>query len=262
MGHEGKFSPPGPRHAIRAAVISPVWARSNAPLVIGHRGASAHEPENSVAAFKRAALDGADGVELDVLCCASGEVIVFHDDDLMRLAGRPERVASLPWSELREVTLSGGAHIPTLTDALEACGPSLLVNVELKSDGLRDRSLPALVTGVAAAVDRAGAARRVLVSSFNPAAVWRWRRHRPDIAAALLFERRRSAWCVPFLRPFAVHPDQRLCTAASVRAWHAAGYAVNTWTVDDPARIRELDSWNVDAIITNVPDVARAALLA
>jgi glycerophosphoryl diester phosphodiesterase len=241
-------------------VATPVWARSTAPLVIGHRGASAREPENSVAAFRRAAVDGADGVELDVLCCGTGEVVVFHDDDLLRLGGRPDRVATLPWSALREVTLSGGARIPLLAEALDACGPTLLVNVELKSTGLIDPALPALVAGVSAAIDRAGAAARVLVSSFNPAAVWRWRRARPDVKAALLFERRRDRWPLPVLRPFAVHPDQRLCTAARVRRWHAAGYAVNTWTVDDPARLRALRDLGADALITNDPAAARAAL--
>jgi glycerophosphoryl diester phosphodiesterase len=244
-----------------------VWARSSrGPLVIAHRGASAREPENSVAAFRRAVLDGADGVELDVLLCATGEVVVFHDDDLLRLAGRPDRVAQLPWSALREVTLSGGVRIPTLEEALVACGPALLVNVELKSDGLvRDRSLPALVAAVSAAIDRAGASSRVLVSSFSPAAVWLWRRRRPDVRAALLFEREaplplRRAWALPLLRPFAVHPDQRLCHPRAVQRWHAAGYAVNTWTVDDPARLRALRDLGVDALITNDPAAARAAL--
>src|SRR5262245_51611322 len=93
------------------------------PLVIGHRGASARAPENSVEAFARARTDGADGVELDVLCCATGEVVVFHDDDLVRLAGRPERIDALSLAALREVHLQGGARIPTLEEAFEACGP-------------------------------------------------------------------------------------------------------------------------------------------
>jgi len=63
------------------------------PLVIAHRGASAAALENTVEAFARARADGADGVELDVLACASGQIVVFHDDDLTRLGGRPERVA-------------------------------------------------------------------------------------------------------------------------------------------------------------------------
>jgi glycerophosphoryl diester phosphodiesterase len=235
-----------------------------APLVLGHRGASAHEPENSLRAFQRAARDGADGVELDVLCCATGEVVVFHDDDLMRLAGRPERIDALPFSAVREVTLKGGVAIPTLEEALEACG-DMLVNVELKSTGLGDRALPTLVSRVAAIVDRAGAAARVVVSSFSPLAVFLWRRARPAVKAGLLFEREaplplRRAWALPLLRPFAVHPDQALCTAAAVARWKRAGYAVNTWTVDDPARLRALRDMGVDAVIANDPAAARAAL--
>ena len=151
-----------------------MWARSGSsgPLVIGHRGASAREPENSLRAFTRAARDGADGVELDVLCCATGEVVVFHDDDLLRLAGRDGRIDAMPFAALREVTLSGGVGIPTLEEALEACGPELLVNVELKTTGLRDPAVPALVERVSAIVERTRSAERVLVSSFSPVAVW------------------------------------------------------------------------------------------
>lgn len=243
------------------------WGRAGAsgPLVIGHRGASAREPENSLRAFQRAARDGADGVELDVLCCRSGEVVVFHDDDLLRLAGRPDRVDALALSDLREISLSGGVTIPTLEEAFEACGPELLVNVELKTNGLRDPAVPPLVERVSAIVDRAGAAARVLVSSFSPVAVWHWMRRRRDVPAALLFERDapvplRRAWSLPLLRPFAAHPDQRLVTPALIARLHARGYAVNTWTVDEPARLRALRDLGVDGIITNDPAGARAAL--
>jgi glycerophosphoryl diester phosphodiesterase len=244
-----------------------MWARSGAsgPLLIGHRGASAREPENSLRAFARAARDGADGVELDVLCCRSGEVVVFHDDDLLRLAGRPERIDAMDLSAVRAVTLSGGVGIPTLEEAFEACGPALLVNVELKTTGLRDPAVPTLVERVSAILDRTGTAGRVLVSSFSPVAVWHWRRRRPDVKAALLWEREaplplRRAWALPVLRPFAAHPDQRLCDAATIARLHRAGYAVNTWTVDDPNRLRELRNLGIDGLITNDPAAARAAL--
>ena len=265
-----KCSPRVPPQAIRASVASTrVWARSantRMPLVIGHRGASAHEPENSLRAFRRAATDGADGVELDVLCCATGEVVVFHDDDLTRLGGgRPDRIDHLPFAEVRRVTLAGGVGIPTLEEALEACGPDLLVNVELKTAGLRDRSVPRLIDGVAAALARARAEERVLVSSFSPVAVWLWRHRRPRVKCGLLFEREaprplREAWALRVIHPFAAHPEQVLCDAPSVRRWHAAGYAVNTWTADDPQRLRELRDIGVDGIITNDPAAARTSL--
>jgi glycerophosphoryl diester phosphodiesterase len=244
-----------------------LWSRSgpSGPLVIGHRGASAREPENSVRAFQRAARDGADGVELDVLCCRTGEVVVFHDDDLLRLAGRPDRIDALPFAAVREVTLSGGVGIPTLEEAFEACGPELLVNVELKTLGLRDPAVPALIDRVSAILDWTGTAERVLVSSFSPVAVWHWQRRRPDVRSALLFEREapiplRRAWSLPVLHPFAAHPDQRLCTPRLLRRLHRAGYIVNTWTVDDPARLRQLRDLGIDGVISNDPASARAAL--
>jgi glycerophosphoryl diester phosphodiesterase len=71
----------------------PAWGRRDGvPLVIAHRGASALAVENTLAAFAAAAAAGADGVELDVRLCATGEVVVFHDADLRRLAGRADRI--------------------------------------------------------------------------------------------------------------------------------------------------------------------------
>jgi glycerophosphoryl diester phosphodiesterase len=235
------------------------------PLVIGHRGASARETENTAAAFRRARTDGADGVELDVLLAATGEVMVFHDDDLARLAGRPERVGDLPFQALREIRLPGGTTIPTLEEAVEACGPDLLVNVELKANQLDHGPIAALVEAVADVVERTASGTRVLVSSFNPWAVRLWMRRAPAVRAALLFERAsmlplRRAWLAPWLRPAALHPELVLCTPARVAAWRRRGYLVNVWTVDDPGALAACRRMGVDGVITNDPARARAAL--
>jgi glycerophosphoryl diester phosphodiesterase len=245
-----------------------MWVRRPAgrPLVLGHRGASAVAPENGVDAFRRAAQDGADGVELDVLCCATGEVLVFHDDDLARLGNRPERIADLPYAAIREIRLTSGASIPTLEEALEACGSKMLVNVELKAAaGVWGGPLGALVDGVAAVIERTGTAPRVLVSSFHPRAVHLWKRRAPAVSAGLLFEREsslpmRRAWAAPLLRPFALHPEFTLCRRDRVARWHARGYMVNVWTVDDPAALRAAAAMGVDGIITNDPARARDIL--
>jgi glycerophosphoryl diester phosphodiesterase len=235
------------------------------PLVIGHRGASAHEAENSVAAFRRAAADGADGVELDVLACATGDVVVFHDDDLGRLGGRPERIDSLSLAALRDVRLASGASIPTLEEALEACGPRMLVNVELKAPVWGARGLGPLCDRVASVVSAAGASGRVLVSSFNPWAVGLWQRRAPSVPAGLLFEREaplplRRAWALPWLRPLAVHPERVLCSPDTVTRWRRRGYRVHVWTADDPGELRRLRDLGVDAVIANDPARARAVL--
>jgi glycerophosphoryl diester phosphodiesterase len=249
----------------------PAWGRAvdgRGPLVIGHRGASAHVLENTVGAFERARTDGADGVELDVLLCRTGEVVVFHDDDLRRLANRLERVEALSLDELRAVALPAGGRIPTLAEAFEACGPELLVNVEMKAANVNWNGvarLDALADGVARVVDDLGVARRVLVSSFSPLAVRAWMRRAPAIPAALLFEQEaplplRRAWAAAWLRPSALNPDFRLCTRERVARWHARGYGVNVWTVDGEERVRACREMGVDGIITNDPAKTRALL--
>jgi len=240
------------------------WGRDGGPtLILGHRGASAHEVENTLAAFGRARADGADGVELDVMACASGEVVVFHDDDLTRLAARPERVAEMPFPALREVRLGAGERIPTLEEALETLGPELLVNVELK---VRETESGRRLAGaVASLLRRQPALRRVLVSSFHPAALGWFRATLPDCATALLFGPAQSrwlrqAWSRFVLRPLALHPEHTLVDDAAVRRWHGEGHAVHVWTVDDPVELLRVAACGVDGVITNDPAAARRAL--
>jgi glycerophosphoryl diester phosphodiesterase len=239
------------------------------PWVLAHRGASALETENTLAAFRRAMAEGADGVELDVQRCATGEVMVFHDDDLARLAGRPERIDQLPLRDLREVRLLRGGEIPTLEEALAACGPEALVNIEIKCTALFPAGCRAQVDGVVEVVDRAGARDRVLVSSFSPGVIWWWRKVRPTVPCGLLFERPkpfhrpwplRTDILLPLLQPAAVHPEDGLCSRESVDGWRRRGYSVNVWTVDTPERIAALAAMGASAIITNDPARARAAL--
>ncbi|MDB4980342.1 MAG: glycerophosphoryl diester phosphodiesterase, partial [Myxococcales bacterium] len=212
-----------------------------------------------------ARADGADGVELDVSLCATGEVVVFHDDDLRRLADRLERVDALSLAALREVTLPAGGRIPTLEEAFEACGPTLLVNVELKADGASPARLAALADRVATIVERTATGARVLVSSFSPIALRAWMRRAQAIPAALLFEHGaslplRRAWAAAWLRPSALNPDLALCTPERVAGWHARGYAVNVWTVDGEAAVRACRDLGVDGVITNDPARTRALL--
>jgi len=175
----------------------------------------------------------------------------------------------LSLSALREVRLLRGGEIPTLVEALDACGPAALVNIEIKHAGLLPGGGRALVDAVAEVVARADAGQRVIISSFSPGAVWRWRNIRPDVASGLLFERPRPfhrPWplrtdlLLPLLRPFAVHPEETLCSRERVARWRGRGYAVNVWTVDASDRIRALAAMGVNGIITNDPAGARSAL--
>ncbi len=241
---------------------SPGWGRNARPLVIAHRGASADAVENTLAAFRLARAHGADGVELDVMRCATGEVVVFHDDDLVRLGKRPGLVRDTSLAELREIDLGGGERIPLLDEVLEELGP-LLINIELKSQQtLADDGLAAAVAGI---IERHALGGRALVSSFDPLLLLRFRVRARHIATGLLFEREQSrplrqAWAAPLVRPSALHPDRGLVDAREVRRWHARGFAVNVWTVDDAAELRLMAALGVDGVITNRPKDSRAVL--
>jgi glycerophosphoryl diester phosphodiesterase len=244
-------------------VTAAAWRRAaGRPLVLGHRGASAHVVENTMAAFARAGADGADGVELDVRLTADGALVVFHDDDLRRLAERPERVDRLTLAEVAAVRLRDGHRIPIL-DAVLGDLPALLVNVEIKSPG--PRGVVAAVRAVAAAVARTGAGERVVVSSFDPAVVLAVRLVAPTLRTGLLFHREqrrplRRAWLAPVLRPYAVHPDRALVDRETVGRWRRAGRAIHVWTVDGEAEVRRLGALEVDALISNDPGASRGFL--
>ena len=243
------------------------WRRrqgASRPRIWAHRGDSAHATENTAAAFAAARAAGADGIELDVRVCRSGEAIVFHDDDLRRLAGRTDRVADLPLSEIRTVRLTGGHGILTLEEALEAT-VGMELNVEIKSPQVgRAGALPARV---ARAVADARAADRVLVSSFDPWALVQTHQALPGLAMALLFHAGepypvRRGWLGPWVGASALHPEHVLCSEESVAQWRRRGFAVNAWTVDDPVRIAELARWGVDGLFCNDPAAALRVLQA
>ncbi|MFO0652629.1 MAG: glycerophosphodiester phosphodiesterase [Polyangiales bacterium] len=230
-------------------------------LVLGHRGAPREAPENTLASFEAALRAGADGVELDVRRCASGEVICCHDPTLLRLAGEEVRVRTTSWSDLRRYDL-GGATLCLLGDVLDLWSGRGVVNVELKSD---DADAPALVR---AALDVIVGAPRcaVIVSCFDPALLDDVAALAPDLARGQLvppLTRPEAPQCLAALdRPglTAVHPSHVNATPERIAAWRARGLDVNAWTVDDPARAVTLRDAGATAVITNVPAAVLAAV--
>jgi glycerophosphoryl diester phosphodiesterase len=221
-------------------------------LVIAHRGASRAQPENTVAAFRAAADLGADGVELDVRRTGDRGLAVHHDAVLAD--GRV--IVNVLMS-----TLPG--HVPSLEAALDACAPVGVVNVEIKNwpdDPDFDAELW-LASAVVDLIDARGEHDRVLVSCFHLPTLDRVRQ---------LDDRVRTGWLTFTVADHAaaidraaahghaaLHPFVAYVDGALVDHAHAAGLAVNTWTVDDPDRMAELIALGVDGIVTNVPDVAR-----
>lgn len=217
-------------------------------IVLAHRGACDARLENTLPAFTHAIERGADGVELDVQLSRDGEVIVFHDDDLARLAGRYERVEHLGWDELSRVLLRGSGRIPRLIDLLDVWPTDRWLNVELKAGGAK----------VARETVRLLAGRpRVILSSFDPRMLLAARAAGSGYDHALLL----AAESPPFLHAggaqafdcASVHLDHRLCTPATIRRYHDQGLQVGVWTVNAAARKQTLAGWGVERIITDCP---------
>ena len=233
------------------------------PFVLGHRGARHAAPENTLAAFELARTEGADGIELDVRLDADGAVIVLHDPTLTRVTEGADRrhAEDIPSRELARLDVGSGQRVPLLADVLDwARASGQRVNIELKSD-VRDRSR--LLHGVRSVLDRTELPS-VIFSSFHPYFVWWLARHLPDLPRAWLVHRKQTilkyAPGLTLLGANAVHPEHSLVTAERVRRAKRAQVLLNVWTVNDPARARELADLGVDAIISDVPGKILSAL--
>jgi glycerophosphoryl diester phosphodiesterase len=207
-----------------------------------------------MAAFERARAAGADGIELDVRFDRDGTVVVFHDHDLQRLAGRPGRIEDLGTRE-REALRVGGHPVPTLAEVLAWLG-DLEIDVEIKA--IKPARMGALAAATARVVRDSGRADQVIVSSFDPFALVQFHRHLPDVALAYLFHDEqplplRRGWVGNWFGASVFHPQNTLCTEHTVRAWHAAGIPLNVWTVDDAPELKRLGLLGVDGIFCNDP---------
>lgn len=233
------------------------------PLILGHRGAPRRARENTLEAFSLARQEGADGVELDVHCSADGVLIVHHDAEIDGFG----ILASEPWSTIVEAF----PWMPTLADVLDTCG-GMLVNIEVKNspgDADFDPDERVAITVVGLLQARGAGRDDVIVSSFHLPSITRVRSLDSEIPTGYLTgfhvgpHEALDAVVVgghraihPFFGVLADQGAETLVTAA-----HARGVAVNTWTVNDADEIARLEAAGVDAIITDVPADARAALV-
>jgi len=244
-------------------------------LVIGHRGAAAMCPENTLPSFLTARDVGAHMIELDVQQSTNGELVVFHDETLDRLCGEATAVGTLTESVLTSKVV-GQWHrqpvtIPSLTQVFTLLRDSLLYNVELKTDTIHYHGIENRLVSL---VNTYGLAKHVLVSSFNHESLRLVRQYDPHLSLGMLLTPRQAQQCgsseavVSRAREFAcfsVHPEFSI-----LRRWpelnplcHAAGIRIFPWTVDKETDWQFLvDAIGVDGIITNDPGRLHEWLLA
>jgi glycerophosphoryl diester phosphodiesterase len=248
--------------------------RDGRPLRIGHKGAAALEPENTLRSLRRAIELGCDLVEFDVLDLHDGTLVLAHSDDLFEVSHGAAR------GRVRELTLArlraAAPELPTLDEALELLSgvEGVGLHVDLKSLGYE--------AATAEAIDRHGLLDRTVVSSFHARSLLALAAAEPRLArgytypydrrgvsqrrplapvtlAALLALRRtlplRIARMLGRTRASAVMLHHRVVSRAAVERAHAHGAAVFAWTVDGEPALGRVLAAGVDGVITNDPRI-------
>lgn len=243
--------------------------KSKTPIIIGHRGACALAPENTIYSFKLAAEHGADFIELDAKLSLDGEVMVIHDQMVDRTTDGTGRVNQLTCAQLKALDAGSkfdkkfkGEKIPTLDEVFKAVGKQVCVNVELTNYASKNDDL---VKKVVEVVRSNQMEKRVLFSSFLPSNLKLAHEMLPEAPVAILclvgvagiFAR---SFLLTKVSPSFIHPYLMDVTKRLVDKEHNRGRKVNVWTVNVEKDIRRMIKAGVDGIFTDDPLKARCLL--
>lgn len=233
------------------------------PIVVGHRGASAYKPDNTMESFRQAVNDGADMIELDVRKTIDGVLVLYHDWYLNSDFGVSKPAAIATFDELSAYSLTRGTRLTTLDEVLGELSDKIPLNIELKAGGYEQDVLNV--------IGRYKMAAGFVLSSFFPWVI---------LKLKSLDSRIKTGWIVGqeqvlFLNQFggppvellfglmkaeSVHLHYKIITAGLIKRFHTRGISVQAWTVDDIDISSKLISYDIDAIITNKPGQLRAYL--
>jgi glycerophosphoryl diester phosphodiesterase len=221
--------------------------------VIAHRGASGYEYENSRAAFRRAIMLDADGVELDIHATQDGAIVVHHDAELPGVGP----IAQLTSAEARQVRIRNGETLPLLQEVLDLVGDHD-VWVEVKTlPSAHDEALLAVL-------DAGPAPHRYAVHSFDHRIVRRLGEARPELPRGILLSAYLddpvAALCA--IGATTLWQEWQVVDEALVKAVHAAGCRLHAWTVNEVGDLEHLARLGVDGLCGNYPDRIRVALAA
>lgn len=248
---------------------------SHPPLIIGHRGASAHAPENTLAAFQMALDAGAGGIEFDVQLSKDGVPVIIHDRTLLRTGMRPDRVADLTVDQLSNVDVGSwfnakfphrartgfaNERVPTLARVLDLLKDNdRLIYIELKCD---ETDYAQLAETVCDSVRDSPLLPQIIIKSFKLAAIPLVRNYLPAVQTAALFEPsildlvRRRRRIIDIARKFdaqQISLHHSLVTKKLVSLAVAAEMPVTIWTVENSKWLMRGQKLGIRAIITNDP---------
>jgi glycerophosphoryl diester phosphodiesterase len=241
-----------------------MWIDLSCPIIIAHRGDKTHAPENTLAAFKMAAENGADAIEFDVKLTVDGRVIVLHDKTVNRTTNGAGKISQLPFAAVKDLEAGAwfsekfrGEHIPTLDEVFETVCKRLYINVELTNYATPGDGLVPKVVNL---IKKHGLQNRMLFSSFFTRNLQMTRLLLPEVPRGLLCMRgilgiwgRTFSWSGDY---FALHPYLTDVDPGLVYRVQAAGKRVYVWTVNLEEDLQRMIGLGVDAIITDDPVLA------
>lgn len=238
-------------------------------LKIGHRGAKAYAPENTIASFEKALELGVDMVELDVRVTKDKYPVVVHDNQLRRLTSEYMRVSHLTLAQIKKLKIKGRETIPTLGEVLEVFYNKVGLNIDLKVHGSAQIVVQTLR-------DYKVDMSNIMISSVHPRELRQVENLEPDIITALIFRSYNAqrfwlvmdflailflpltkhyiSWVVRQAHADYLNINHRLLNKNNVEVFQQQGIKICAWTVDSPRKIDYLKAIGVDGIITNYPD--------
>lgn len=242
-----------------------MFSSLSSPVIFAHRGASSHAPENTLASFQLAVEQGALAIELDVQLTADQEVVVFHDLTLERTTNGRGKITDHTLADLKRLNASVGFEpayqdqkIPTLSEVFDKLPSDIFINIELKDLNSPFDTLP---TKTSELIKAFHSEERVLISSFNPAALRRFQRISPAIPCGRLLFTKGMIKLYEFLPPLSanfqsIHLPYSSLSRPMIQSFQRRGLKVFTYTVNHSQDIINAVSLGVDGIFTDDPGFA------
>ena len=217
-------------------------------LKIGHRGAKAYEPENTLSSFRLAIELGVDAVELDVRKTVDNELVVIHNANVNKTTDGSGAVNELTLEEIQRFVTEKGEHVPTLEEVLDAVAKRVKVLVELKENGTEEQ--------VISLIRKKRLTENVIIISFHEDALKKVRELSDEVETGLIYVRHKNPiQTALYLKAEYLLPLYRFTHSSNVKKAHEAGLKVIVWPINNKEEVDEYKKKGVDGIASDRPDI-------
>lgn len=237
---------------------------SKSPIIVAHRGSSAVAPENTIASFRQAIVDGADAIELDVRLSKDNEVVVSHDRTVNRTTNGKGLLKDFTQSELKSLNAGrwfhrkySGETIPTLDEVFEVLGSRVGIDIEIKDDDRQPMSLKFLERCIEL-INKHQAANFVLISSFNYMLLKHIKMLQPEIATGILYSPLRNFRLSIHHLIEKTNANLFICAKSYLKRsivsnLREKNIQVGTYTINDEASLNRVMKKGIDFIFSDNP---------